>query len=886
MGSSSKGYHQHRKHEAPSPTGNPIWMKLCRNILHLFAFVFALAPTVLKMYETSHWFRNEDDPSPYDLAREYFGSASIPYAKSFHHDDKTMMRVYFFILPYIFSAFCVSTSHLLKGRSNGLSPTSHHHAHHRMNTASKFHLIVRSLLGLQWSIPKFAQRFLWLPHQVSTSEILGIAVFLFLNLGTLVVRVKRSYPRGTRKLTFLVDIDEDLGKEPIPHMSWEGCEIWALTFGILAIMNLAWYLILPIGRRSVVLEAFNLSWERAITYHRWIGYYTLILVVLHGFMYASVWLYGNGNQRFDPDGYMILRNLVPWGCNTAEICDDDQRLQLRINYYGITSFVFMLTMTCFTLPYIRRNFYEWFYYTHHLFIFVLFFLCLHYKGAFIYLIPGVAIYMVDKLYPLLAYRSSGTVHTNLRSPDVLEVRVPTSNQNYFGGAYVFLNVPSVSWLQWHPYSLTSAPGHDGDDLVFHLKNTGNWTKEVIKAAKKAKKKGSALTVRIDGMYGHKATEALSIKDAVVLVGGGIGITPMISIARDLSRRSSNVPVTLLWVVRTISEYNVLSKELRELVLTDVVDVRVWITMSEEEPDCIGDTEESIPRITKECISNLADDVQVDQVIDFLTAIRNKYGDTEDEESFRPTYRFNGYGFHPATNAFVMGLSVIVGLTAYAVTYHVGEVSEIQPADKLGLLHMFMIMLWLVIFIVTIGIIRYLWPSSSQGSTTGSTPNTKTQQTKTTNKKKMHSKRESTTSTTHRYDSSHLSHTEVHDPTDVKLDSSSSSNYSNRGSGDDGGYDDDDAMSSLELERSMMMGRIGCRPNLVSEFRNISQVHTKNYRIRNVNVGVLACGPKALVNGITEICNKQQCGGCRCNFDMELEDGSNAYFSFTEEDWEW
>ena len=95
--------------------------------------------------------------------------------------------------------------------------------------------------------------------------------------------------------------------------------------------------------------------------------------------------------------------------------------------------------------------------------------------------------------------------------------------------------------------------------------------------------------------------------------------------------------------------------------------------------------------------------------------------------------------------------------------------------------------------------------------------------------------------------------------------------------------DGDSATSLEV-RKMIMGRVGCRPNLMEEFKNIRQIHTENYRVRNVNVGVLACGPMAMVNGITEICNKQS--GCCSTFGMELADGAHAYFNFTEEDWEW
>jgi hypothetical protein len=45
--------------------------------------------------------------------------------------------------------------------------------------------------------------------------------------------------------------------------------------------------------------------------------------------------------------------------------------------------------------------------------------------------------------------------------------------------FLFLNVPSVSWFDWHPISIASVtPGADNlsQDVVLHLKALGGWSK--------------------------------------------------------------------------------------------------------------------------------------------------------------------------------------------------------------------------------------------------------------------------------------------------------------------------------------------------------------------------------------------------------------------------
>ena len=831
--------------EATSGAGlcrpEPMAVMIFRRFLLAIAFFLALGPSVLKMYETSHWFR-EEDPSVYDKAKDWFAEAKIPYAKAFHHHEKSLMRVYFFVVPYILSAFLLAASHAIEGQF-----TSSRSKSDGAFAPPRSYLLLRSLLEQTWQTPHFAQRFLWAPNQISTAELLGIATYLTLNVGTFAVRVRRSLPRGTRKLLFLVDLDEDLGKEPIPNVSWEACEIWAKTLGILAILNLGWYLILPIGRRSVMLEAFCLSWERAVKYHRWIGYYTILLVLAHCVMYFGVWIYGNGHDRYDPEGNMIRRNMVPWGCGDGGLCDDDQKLQLRINMYGLVSFFFMMVMTVFTLPRIRRAHFEWFYYTHHLFIFVLFFLCLHYKGSFIYLIPGVAMYMVDKIFPLMAYRSAGTVETRLASPDVLEIFVPTATQGYYGGAYVFLNVPEVSWLEWHPFSLTSAPGKNGDRLVFHLKAAGTWTRAVLEAAAKARSEGSDLTVRIDGFYGHKVTENLSKKSAVVLVGGGIGVTPMVSVARDLVKNAPTVPVTLLWIVRTVAEACVLTDELTKASKhsSGELDVRVWVTLSQPEPH-LDDTEQP-NLLTKDNVGDLSHEEQVIALSSTISTIRSASShkhlttDSKVERAVSQSYMFHRLGFTPTTNALVMGMSAVVALSSYALTWHWGETKEFEPEDKLSLLHMTMIVVCVPVFMLIIECTRYLY--RGYGTSIAGSPG--------------------------EGETKHFS------------DLSGSDKFSSDKS-DLNNFDSDSPKADdEELFASMVKGRIGCRPDFALEFSKIKTASGSDDFC--ADAGVLACGPLAMVKSITKICNTPDSG---CAWGKEQEDGPDVFFSFTEEDWEW
>lgn len=46
------------------------------------------------------------------------------------------------------------------------------------------------------------------------------------------------------------------------------------------------------------------------------------------------------------------------------------------------------------------------------------------------------------------------------------------------GQYIFINCPSVSRLEWHPFTLTSAP--EEDMFSVHIRSAGDWTENLIK----------------------------------------------------------------------------------------------------------------------------------------------------------------------------------------------------------------------------------------------------------------------------------------------------------------------------------------------------------------------------------------------------------------------
>ncbi|XP_062194768.1 respiratory burst oxidase homolog protein E-like isoform X2 [Phragmites australis] len=118
---------------------------------------------------------------------------------------------------------------------------------------------------------------------------------------------------------------------------------------------------------------------------------------------------------------------------------------------------------------------------------------------------------------------------------------------YRSGQYIFLQCPTISPFEWHPFSITSAPGDDY--LSVHIRTNGDWTQELkhifvencfsphVNRIASFSELGAAEPrslpkLLVDGPYGAPAQDFRNY-DVLLLVGLGIGATPFISILRDL-----------------------------------------------------------------------------------------------------------------------------------------------------------------------------------------------------------------------------------------------------------------------------------------------------------------------------------------------------------------
>jgi len=111
--------------------------------------------------------------------------------------------------------------------------------------------------------------------------------------------------------------------------------------------------------------------------------------------------------------------------------------------------------------------------------------------------------------------------------NITEIKLESDNIfNYTPGQFIFINFPSIS-KEYHPFSITSSL--KDFHISISVKSLGDYTKDI----KNIKSGEPAL---IEGPYGRFKSNA---KDQI-WVAGGIGITPFLSMAKNLKEKKADL----------------------------------------------------------------------------------------------------------------------------------------------------------------------------------------------------------------------------------------------------------------------------------------------------------------------------------------------------------
>jgi predicted ferric reductase len=257
-------------------------------------------------------------------------------------------------------------------------------------------------------------------------------------------------------------------------------------------------------KNSLLMWLLQIPFDRTIAIHRLMGYLAYVVVTGHGAY------------------YMI--NLTP--DTIVSFFQGSQK-----NFNGLVSWGAVTLLIIFSFAYFRRKHYNMFYRFHIVFFLGFFYFGYkHTKYFFNYSAAFVVLYGIDRLIRMAngLFPRKTTLLEHIYG-DAVKIRFPKSPlKNYRVGQYVFINFPGIKLLEWHPFTLSSSPTDPYCEVV--IRGLGVFTKSLVEFSKF--NPNQQLFIRVDGPYGKWPFDIKRYR-TVILVAGGVGVTPCIAMIREL-----------------------------------------------------------------------------------------------------------------------------------------------------------------------------------------------------------------------------------------------------------------------------------------------------------------------------------------------------------------
>uniref|UniRef100_A0A8C3QI40 NADPH oxidase 3 n=1 Tax=Cyanoderma ruficeps TaxID=181631 RepID=A0A8C3QI40_9PASS len=375
-------------------------------------------------------------------------------------------------------------------------------------------------------------------------------------------------------------------------LAWARASATCLNFNCMLILLPVCRNLISFLRGASIVRALRRQLDKNITFHKMVAYGIALNATIHIVAHSiNIERYHSSQSK---EAGELRNKLSGLGkspnesyLNPIRTYETNTTGQILTTIAGITGVVItvalILIMTSST-ELIRRSCYEVFWYTHHLFVVFFTGLIIHGMGQLVrgqtpkslllhnvtyckdhywewenatqcplpqfsgnkpvawkWVLSPMVLYISERIVRFWRFQQEVIITKVVtHSSGVLELHMKKLGFKMGAGQYVFLQCPSVSQLEWHPFTLTSAP--EEDYFSVHIRVVGDWTAALFKAfgaeEKAFKEFIMPKILAVDGPYGSATTDIFHYPVSVC-IAAGIGVTPFASILKSIWYKCGN-----------------------------------------------------------------------------------------------------------------------------------------------------------------------------------------------------------------------------------------------------------------------------------------------------------------------------------------------------------
>ncbi|KAE8393137.1 ferric reductase NAD binding domain-containing protein [Aspergillus alliaceus] len=293
--------------------------------------------------------------------------------------------------------------------------------------------------------------------------------------------------------------------------------------------------LLMAARNNILATVARVPSTTLLMYHRWTGRTALVHSTIHFVMVTRRWL------------------------TTKEAAE---HFRHRFIHVGLVAWLALCILAVTSISLIRRRSFEAFYYSHFVFLAFVIGGMIHVpRPGQEFFLPGLSLWVIDRLIRFYYnFRPARITDVAQYEGNLTKLRI-SGVSSHQPARIVWIQIPNVSFLNWHPFTLASAG--PGDEVTVAIRGLGSYTRTVQVAVEVARhtsipsEEFKCLRVRVDGPYGVSGIR-WGLYPVIVIVAGGIGITPGLSIASYIMQQASRAAgpgncqgwhIHFVWVVK-------------------------------------------------------------------------------------------------------------------------------------------------------------------------------------------------------------------------------------------------------------------------------------------------------------------------------------------------
>lgn len=282
-------------------------------------------------------------------------------------------------------------------------------------------------------------------------------------------------------------------------------------------------------RRSYHISRF-LNWDLSQKFHIRICCVAILLATLHAIGHLTgSFVHGSDPKNEDA----VAAALGPGSVPRPYI----EYVRSRPGFTGITALGLFYLLSLLSIPQVRKWDYEVFQLAHLLMYPIIGLMMAHGTAALLqwpmfgyFLAFPTLLVVVERVTRIFLGFNHIKATLKVLDKETVEITAVIPSERlwkYKAGQYIFLQVPQISFFQWHPFTVSFCRGHK---MMLHIKTDGNWTAKLRELGGESGE--SEIQVGINGPFGAPAQRFYDFNHSVI-IGAGIGVTPFSGILADL-----------------------------------------------------------------------------------------------------------------------------------------------------------------------------------------------------------------------------------------------------------------------------------------------------------------------------------------------------------------